>query len=160
MKRIVMCLLVVLLMAGCSKTAEEKKVDEVKKAIAEEFVQKMDNAEMLKVYSEALKGMFNVFGGIESYRFDTDEPLKQLEDLVPVHLKDQKELIDPWGNPYLLLVQKNEDGKDEILLASGGSDGQFSGWEQQGGYDTCEGEDIIVKEMTCVYGPTAAISPE
>ena len=58
--------------------------------------------------------------------------------------------MDAWGNPFHYKI----DTKDNTFwLASGGSDGQFQGFDQEGTFTELVGEDIISYDNDFVFQP-------
>lgn len=107
-------------------------------------------------YRFAVRDLYGICTGINSFYVTEGKFPEKLEDCVPFHL-DKDTLKDPWGKPYLFKACI-VDGKELVLAASGGSDGVFIGWEQKGQYlfKDCKGKDIIFNPETRLnlpFGP-------
>lgn len=81
---------------------------------------------------------------------DSLEELHYYKNFVPLYIKS---LVtqDAWGNP---LHYKAEG--DRFWLGSGGSDGKFEGFDQEGTYTDWQGKDIVLSGSTLTYGPKMA----
>ena len=68
----------------------------------------------------------------------------------PEHIKTCP-VKDPWGNDYLF----QRIDKENYVIATAGSDGNFLGFEQAGKYSaqSLSGQDIILKTGTYVFAP-------
>ena len=130
MKRLTVCLAVVLALGlvfvGCGEGKKENQRDN---------------------YLKAMMDLKNIGLSVEAYIADNYEcpnvtTIGELKaKLFPAYVKSMPQK-DPWGNPY---VYKYVD-KEKYFLGSGGSDGQFGGFEQKGTYNTYEGQDIIYSQ--------------
>jgi hypothetical protein len=65
---------------------------------------------------------------------------------------EQLPFKDAWGNYYIYKYHKNR-----FQVASAGSDGEFEGFKQEGGYlntdKALEGKDIIISNDGFVFSP-------
>ena len=78
------------------------------------------------------------------------EELRYYKNFVPLYMASLT-TRDAWGNP---LHYKAEGSR--FWIGSGGSDGQFAGFDQEGAYTDWQGKDIILSGDTLVYGPRMA----
>jgi hypothetical protein len=107
-------------------------------------------------YREACQILSKVQIAIDVYytdemKYPQVDSFDKLTMLVPRYLKELPKK-DPWGNPFLIKFGKKYNS-DTYWIASGGSDGKFEGWEQDGKYTDLKGKDIIYSMSGMVYGP-------
>ena len=69
--------------------------------------------------------------------------------MVPTYIEEAT-LMDDWGNRFLYKVDTQNN---TFRLASGGSDGQFQGFDQKGTYIEFKGQDIIFYDTDFVFQP-------
>ncbi len=107
-----------------------------------------------KMYRAAMSDMKTIGIALDSYAEDWGEfpdvnsmtELKKINGdiFVPHYIKYLP--LDPWGNEYLI-KSKN----DNYWLGCGGSDGVFSGFDQEGLYELAPGKDIVFHNSLFVY---------
>jgi hypothetical protein len=78
------------------------------------------------------------------------EELRYYKNFVPLYMASLP-TRDAWGNP---LHYKAEGSR--FWIGSGGSDGQFAGFDQEGDYTDWQDKDIILSGDSLVYGPRMA----
>ena len=169
MRSVIFGCLFLLLLAGCDRRDEneslKKENAELKERIEEletEINRMRAAVPELKTradYQRALEDIQNIGGAIEFFINEHQFPprVSSIEELagytvgnvpfVPFYLKVLP-AKDPWGNGYLYRVEGRS-----YWIASGGSDGSFLGFEQQGGYDRLEGQDIVFSDGRFQYRP-------
>lgn len=104
---------------------------------------------LVEKYRKTLNDLNYARKAIERYLLDEMKLPGKLADLVPVFIKEAQ-LIDAWGNPFLYKIDMQNNS---FWLASGGSDGQFQGFDQKGAYVELNGKDIIFYDNDFVFQP-------
>jgi hypothetical protein len=94
---------------------------------------------LVEQYEKTLNDIQSVVYAIEVYLLDEMEPPPQLADMAPTYIEEAT-LLDVWGKRFLYKVDTQNN---TFWLASGGSDGQFQGFDQKGTYIDLNGQDII-----------------
>lgn len=161
--------LFMLMLAGCAQRNENESLKKLNaelkeriEALETEITRMRAAVPELKTrveYQKALDDIQNIGGAIEFFinehqfppRVTSIEELAGFKvgtvDFIPFYLKVLP-ARDPWGNEYLYRVENRS-----YWIASGGSDGTFIGYEQQGGYDALEGQDIVFSDGRFLYRP-------
>jgi len=104
---------------------------------------------LVEKYRKTLDSIRYATMAIQVYQLDEMKLPGKLADLVPIFIKEEQ-IMDAWGNPFHYKI----DTKDNTFwLASGGSDGQFQGFDQEGTFTELVGEDIISYDNDFVFQP-------
>ena len=104
---------------------------------------------LVEQYRKTLNDIRSVVLAIEVYLLDEMKPPTELADMVPTYIEEAT-LMDAWGNRFLYKVDTQNN---TFWLASGGSDGQFQGFDQKGTYIEFKGQDIIFYDTDFVFQP-------
>jgi len=104
---------------------------------------------LVEKYRKTLNDLSNVKVAIHVYLMDYMKPPAKLSDLVPTFI-EEAQLMDAWGNRFHYKVDTKNN---TFWLASGGSDGQFQGFDQKGAYIELNGQDIIFYDYDFVFQP-------
>jgi len=107
------------------------------------------NPNLLKGYRETMKTMKEIGAAAATYYVDFNQYPRTIKELYPAFLQELTEK-DAWGNAFVLRFDSNAN---RFLVASGGSDGVFNGFDQQGFYVDLQGKDIIFCDGAFVYAP-------
>jgi hypothetical protein len=122
-------------------------------------------------YKETMGDMKSIGVALESYildfgfapKVDTFAELEKI--LVPYYIKTLP-LVDAWGQPFIYVhgqhpIARLNDPKikskignafqDFFFIGSGGSDGRFKGFEQEGFYTDLNGQDIILVNQALIF---------
>ncbi|MFZ2071550.1 MAG: type II secretion system protein GspG [Halobacteriota archaeon] len=104
---------------------------------------------LVEKYRKSLNDLSFTSVAIQRYLLDEMKLPGKLADLVPTFI-EEAQLMDAWGNRfhYKINTQNNT-----FWLASGGSDGQFQGFDQKGAYVELKGQDIIFYDNDFVFQP-------
>ncbi|MCP5109120.1 MAG: hypothetical protein GY950_37410, partial [bacterium] len=129
------------------------------------FLAKMRRAAITSRIKITMRNIYLLGRAIESFKVNNQdvprikdvEQLKTYQDFIPNYFKDEQSLPqeDGWGN-YLYYKAEGND----YWLGSGGSDGKFSGFDQEGLYTELEGSDVVYSNGQFVFGPQAAAKPK
>ena len=104
---------------------------------------------LVEKYRKTLKDLHFAGIALQNYLVDEMKPPAKLADLVPTFIED-KQLMDAWGNRF---HYKIDTKNNSFWVASGGSDGQFQGFDQKGVYFELKGQDIILYDYDFVFQP-------
>ncbi|MCK5793217.1 MAG: tetratricopeptide repeat protein [Anaerolineales bacterium] len=104
---------------------------------------------LVEKYRKTMDGLRSVTYSIQVYQMDEMKLPEQLADLAPAFSKEEQ-LMDAWGKPF---HYKIDTRNNTFWLASGGSDGQFQGFDQKGTFVELDGEDIISYDTDFVFQP-------
>lgn len=115
----------------------------------EQLEQANFNPTLLKEYRETMKTMEQIGAAAAMYHVDFNQYPRKIKELYPTFLQELTEK-DAWDNAFVLKFDSNGN---RFLVASGGSDGVFSGFDQQGLYVDLQGKDIIFCDGAFVYAP-------
>ncbi len=101
-------------------------------------------------YRKTLNSIRYVAYAIEVYELEDMKLPEKLSELVPGFIEEEQQLMDAWGNPF---HYKIDTRNNTFWLASGGSDGQFQGFDQKGVFFELDGQDIISYDTNFVFQP-------
>ncbi len=105
--------------------------------------------ELAAKYKETLQHLREIVLAVESFRIVKDKLPESLAVLVPDYLPKLVE-ADSWGNKFIVQI----DAKNNAYrIASAGSDGRFSGFDQKGEYSDLAGKDLIFADGIPVFAP-------
>lgn len=104
---------------------------------------------LVEKYRKTLNDLNSANVAIQVYLMDYMKPPEKLADLVPTFI-EKAQLMDAWGNRFHYKVDTQNN---KFWLASGGSDGQFQGFDQKGTYVELKGQDIIFYNNDFVFRP-------
>jgi hypothetical protein len=134
------------------KIAQEAP-DSVQRTLAEDDLKDLEMssqpAELVAKYGETLDLLREIAMAIAAFQISTGKLPDTLASLVPEYLQELKEK-DAWGNK---LIYKVDPQKQKYWLASAGSDGKFSGFDQEGEYSELAGKDIIFSDAAPIFVP-------
>jgi len=125
--------------------------EEEEKTEGGEEIENQDPQDLLLVgkYRKTLNGLNFANVAIQVYIMDYMKPPAKLADLVPTFI-EEAQLMDAWGYKFHYKVDTQNN---TFWLASGGSDGQFQGFDQKGAYVELNGKDIILYDYEFVFQP-------
>lgn len=104
---------------------------------------------LVEKYRKTLNKLNYAGRAIESYLLYEMKLPGKLADLVPTFI-EEAQFMDAWGNRFHYKVDTQNN---TFWLASGGSDGQFQGFDQKGAYVELNGQDIISYKNDFVFQP-------
>jgi len=119
-------------------------------ATALKQLEKADFApDLLTAYRTTMENMRKIGAAAAMYHVENMKYPQTVKDLYPAFLEELTE-NDAWGGAFIL---KHDPEKDRFLVASGGSDGVFEGFDQAGFYVDLPGKDIIFSGGDFSYAP-------
>jgi len=169
MRNVIVGCLFLLVLTGCDRRDENGSLKKENAGLKERIEELENEINRMRAavpelktradYQKALEDIQNIGGAIEFFINEHQCPPRttSIEELagykvgtinfIPFYLKVLPGK-DPWGSEYLYRVEGRS-----YWIASSGSDGTFLGYEQQGGYDTLEGQDIVFSDGRFLYRP-------
>ena len=106
-------------------------------------------AGLVAKYQEALDRLREIVLAVETFKMFKDKLPASLAALVPEYLPELVE-TDAWGNKLVVQIDVKNN---TYRIASAGSDGRFSGFDQKGEYHDLAGKDIIFADGAPVFVP-------
>ena len=105
--------------------------------------------ELLTGYRSTMETMRKIGAAAAMYFVEYMAYPQTVNDLHPMFM-DEPADKDTWGGEFIL---KYDRERDRFLIGSGGSDGVFDGFTQEGFYVDLPGKDIIFSAGDFVYAP-------
>ena len=113
-------------------------------------VASVQDPRLVEKYIKTMNSIKYAAKAIYIYKLDEMKLPGKLSDLVPEFIAEEK-LMDAWGNPFHYKIGTHFG--ETFWLASGGSDGRFQGFDQEGTFVELDGQDIISRGGGFVFEP-------
>ncbi|MGB7297102.1 MAG: hypothetical protein WBC70_16070 [Candidatus Aminicenantales bacterium] len=132
---------------------EKENPGSAEAALAGSALKELEQADftpdLLFGYRKTMELMRKIAAAAAMYHVEHMTYPRTVKDLYPVFLEELTEK-DAWGGAFIL---KYDTERNKFLVASGGSDGVFNGFDQEGFYVDLPGKDIIFSNGAFIYAP-------
>jgi hypothetical protein len=83
-----------------------------KKSVVHQIIHANQKAEIMQFETD----IQHITTAINSFFFDRDQMPESLSELIPDYLRTENEYLDPWGTPYRIDIQ---DENNMIIISAG-----------------------------------------